>query len=266
MTTCFVIQPFDNERYDRRYDETYEPAIRDAGLEPYRVDRDPGVSIPISQIEEAIRRATVCFVEISEDNPNVWFEFGFAISEAKETVIVCDSQKRERFPFDVQHRRIIKYSTHSVSDFKTLQNQITDSLRAAATRAGNLKALEQSSPIRPKEGLSEQEVALLANIASETDSESGVGHFRLKENMDVLGYTSIATNLACRKLLRKDLIEQFTDSDWNGNEYPAYRVASRGWDWLLENEERLVLKKSPKKNPSASSPKKSDEMDDEIPF
>lgn len=262
MTTCFVIQPFDNAQYDRRFDETYGPAIHAAGLEPYRVDRDPAASIPISQIEEGIRHATVCFVEISEDNPNVWFEFGFAISESKETVIVCDSQKRDRFPFDIQHRRVIKYATHSVSDFGKLQTQITEALVAATARADNLRALEASSPIQPKEGLSEHEIALLANIASESDGDSGVSNWRLTQNMDVIGYTAIATQLGCRKLLRKDLVEAYADHDFNGDDFTAYKVTSNGWDWLLANEDRLVLKK-PRRS---SKPVKRDDMDDEIPF
>ena len=40
MFRCFVIQPFDGgQRYDKRYEDVFEPAIRDAGLEPYRMDR-----------------------------------------------------------------------------------------------------------------------------------------------------------------------------------------------------------------------------------
>ena len=55
MPSCFVIQPFDaGQRYDKRYHDVFEPAIRDAGFEPYRVDHDPGVSVPIVDIEKGI--------------------------------------------------------------------------------------------------------------------------------------------------------------------------------------------------------------------
>jgi len=43
MATCFVMQPFDGSIFDRRYDEIFAPAIRDAELDPYRVDQDPKV-------------------------------------------------------------------------------------------------------------------------------------------------------------------------------------------------------------------------------
>jgi hypothetical protein len=50
MDTCFVIQPFDKDKFDQRYTDVFEPAIKAAGLEPYRVDRDPTVTIPIERI------------------------------------------------------------------------------------------------------------------------------------------------------------------------------------------------------------------------
>jgi hypothetical protein len=49
------MQPFDGDEFDKRYDEIYRPAITEAGFEPYRVDRDPGASIPIANIESGIR-------------------------------------------------------------------------------------------------------------------------------------------------------------------------------------------------------------------
>ena len=54
MQTCFVIQPFDGGRFDKRYDDVYAPAIRDAGLEPYRADRDVKAEVLIDAIEEGI--------------------------------------------------------------------------------------------------------------------------------------------------------------------------------------------------------------------
>jgi len=35
------MQPFDGGDFDSRYEDVIAAAIREAGLEPYRVDRDP---------------------------------------------------------------------------------------------------------------------------------------------------------------------------------------------------------------------------------
>jgi hypothetical protein len=50
---CFVIQPFDSGKFDKRFEDVYRPAIEAAGLDAYRVDLDPGVDVPIDAIKEA---------------------------------------------------------------------------------------------------------------------------------------------------------------------------------------------------------------------
>src|SRR5688500_17614708 len=109
MPRCFVIQPFDLGKFDKRYNDICRPAIEAAGLEPYRVDQDPATSIPIEDIEAGIRGAAICFADITLDNPNVWFELGFAIAERKPIVLVCSDERHTRFPFDIQHRTVTRY-------------------------------------------------------------------------------------------------------------------------------------------------------------
>ena len=122
MNTCFVMQPFDQGVFDQRYEDVIKPAIRNAGLEAYRVDQDPKVSIPIKEIENGIREATICLAEITDDNPNVWFELGYAIACRKQVVLICSEERSSKFPFDVQHRTIIKYQTGSRQVLDKLQN------------------------------------------------------------------------------------------------------------------------------------------------
>lgn len=119
------MQPFDRGVFDKRYDDVYAPAIEKAGLEPYRVDRDPSVNIPIEEIESGIKGSEICLAEITTDNPNVWFELGFAIAVPREVVLICSEERKTNFPFDVQHRNIIKYKTESPQDFDILQTDIT---------------------------------------------------------------------------------------------------------------------------------------------
>src|SRR5258708_4473933 len=136
MSTCFVIQPFDQGPFDKRFDDVFEPAIAEAGLDAYRVDRDPAVSIPIEDIEAGIRNAEVCLAEITTDNPNVWFELGFAIASQRDVVLVCSSERKSRFPFDIQHRSIIRYETESSSNFQPLKDRIPKRLPPIFTKEG----------------------------------------------------------------------------------------------------------------------------------
>ena len=55
--TCFVIQPFDRGKFDKRYEDAFEPALAQAGFTAYRVDEDPSTDILIAAIEDGIREA-----------------------------------------------------------------------------------------------------------------------------------------------------------------------------------------------------------------
>ena len=56
MEKCFVIQPFDNDKFDKRFVDIFEPAIIKAEFEAYRIDKDLSVRIPIDDIEKEIDR------------------------------------------------------------------------------------------------------------------------------------------------------------------------------------------------------------------
>jgi len=116
--TCFVIQLFDGGMYDRRYKETIRPALIKADVDPQRADEILGLNPVIDKIETAIESASICIAEVSEDNPNVWLELGYALALDRPTVILCDKSKRQKLPFDIQHRPIIFYRTDSRSGYE----------------------------------------------------------------------------------------------------------------------------------------------------
>jgi hypothetical protein len=155
MPTCFVIQPFDKGgSYDKRYRGVLVPAIIDAGLEPYRVDEDPTTTILIDDIEKGIREAEVCLADITTNNPNIWYEVGFALANGKAVVMICFDPRPEPFPFDIRHRHIIPYTLHSPSDFENLRSEIVTRLKAQAKKAEKLQTVAAMSEIQNTAGLS----------------------------------------------------------------------------------------------------------------
>jgi nucleoside 2-deoxyribosyltransferase len=245
MGKCFVIQPFDGGEFDKRYDEVFAPAIKNADLEPYRVDRDPAVSIPIVDIERGIQNSDICLAEITTDNPNVWFELGFAIAAQREVVLVCSKKRESRFPFDVQHRNIILYSTASPSDFSTLGNAITERLKALVTKERQIAKFASSSSIADTEGLSPHEmVALITVTQNQFSPQDSVSVHQIREDMNKAGFTDIAASLSLRGLLRKKMISDDMESDINGNSWSVYRITEKGENWLFHNEGKLILRRS----------------------
>lgn len=243
MPTCFVIQPFDQGKYDKLYDDVFQTAIQEAGLEPYRVDRDPAVAVPIEDIEQRIRDADICFAEISEDNPNVWYELGFAVASRKPVVLACSDKRTTHFPFDVQHRQIIRYTSESPRDFEQLKAEISERLRALYEKGMRLAQISQLSPVAPTHGLSQHEVVALISTAEHQDSpEDALGTYAIREGMRRAGFTDIATTLALRGLKAKELVDYISDTDINGNEFFLYHVTEPGMAWLDTNQDRLLLR------------------------
>lgn len=244
MPTCFVIQPFDGGPFDKRYEDIFVPAIETAGLDPYRVDRDPSVTIPIDEIENGIRKADACLADISLPNPNVWFELGFAIAAGKPVVLVCAHQPGHRFPFDIQHRSVIAYQTESARDFAELQSKISARLQAVMNKEDRLEQLAETKVVADVGGLNQFEIVALVTVAENAEGPTGhVSNWSIRHDMERAGYTKLAATLSLTTLLRKNMLLSGRETDQDGNEFATYRVSDAGLQWLLDNQERLVLTK-----------------------
>lgn len=237
---CFVIQPFDNGKFDKRYEDVFKPAIIAAGLEPYRVDGDDLAIIPIETIEEKINAATICLADITLNNPNVWYEVGYAIAKKKTTVLICSDERSDKYPFDIRQRNILNYKTESQSDFTILKNKLT-------SRIKKLSSSNIIAPIEPInkevdniEGLSYQEVSLIASILATQDTPNEyISVWSVKEQMKKSGLNELAFNISVRKLLYKKFVELSKEYDYNGNEYNALIITEQGNDWILKNEDKF---------------------------
>jgi len=253
---CFVIQPFHNP-FNKRYEDVFKHAIANAGLKPYRVDKDPAVNIPIKDIEAGIQNASVCFADITTDNPNVWFELGYALAMGKDVCLVCSKDRKEKYPFDVQHRSIIDYSAESPSDFEELKSKITEKLVALLKAEKSFSALSTlETGIKTGDEIQPHEQAILISIMKDFYDDDGKSGYLLKEDLAKAGFNELATSLAIVSLLKKQMICRGTGADYNGNEYRVYNLTEIGMSWINKNQNRFDFKHKPQKPIS----------DDDIPF
>ncbi len=242
MSTCFVMQPFDGDVYDKRYEDVFAPGIRGANLEPYRVDRDPGVSVPIDDIESGIRNAEICFAEITTGNPNVWFELGFAIAASKDVALVCSEERKSHFPFDVQHRSIIKYRTGAPQDLAELQKKITERMIALLKKQEEISRASNISPMRDTEGLSQHEVVALVTVMQNQFISNGiVDAVTVRNDMNKAGFTDIAVSLAMKVLRSKGMVAERDFEGYRG----GFMVIEPGEEWLMNNQNLLVMRQEP---------------------
>jgi hypothetical protein len=242
MNRCFVMQPFDGGTFDKRYESVFCPAITDAGLEPYRVDRDPSVSVPIQDIEAGIRDAEICLADITTDNPNVWFELGFALAIPREVVLVCSDERKTKYPFDVQHRTIIKYATGAPQDFVELQGKITKRVLAVPKKNEEVERVTNISVVKDTEGLNQHEVVALVTVMQNSFvSNDYVSGYIIRKDMRNAGFTDIAVGIALKTLIKKEMVESDLFNDENGDPYLVYRTTPKGDQWIIDNQSMLEL-------------------------
>lgn len=260
MPTCFVIQPFDSGKFDKRFDDVYKPAIEAAVLDAYRVDRDPKVEIAIEAIEEGIRNSAICLADVTTDNPNVWYELGYAFAAGSPVVMTCSEERIGRkYPFDIQHRVVVNYKSEAPRDFDELKNAITSKLKALLDKSATLRQLAESEQVAATHGLTPHEIIVLAVLAGDTGLPgASASVWSLKTDVERAGLTSVGFALAFRRLLAKRLVESFQEDNDHGEDYAAARVTDDGWQWIAQNESLFVLKKT--------LPSKFDDMPDDIPF
>jgi len=264
MPRCFVIQPFDGGKFDKRYVQTFKPAIEAAGLEAYRTDRDYSVDVPIEAIEEGIKSAAICLADITTNNPNVWYELGFASASGRPVVMICSDERAEdKFPFDIQHRSILRYQTQAQGDFAELQSGITERLTALLAKGETLRQMAEEQQIAPVSGLSQPELTVLAVMAGSVVPPRGtMSFYDIKTDAEKAGLNAVAVNFGIMRLKIKGFIEPVTEQDRNDYDYTAFALTDSGWGWMEQHEAHFVLRVRPKENDFATG----EISDDDIPF
>ena len=266
---CFVIQPFDDGGdYDRRYTETFQPAIADAGFEAYRIDKDPGVDVLIEEIERGISDSIACLADISTNNPNVWYELGYAMSHGRIVVLICSDERTNGYPFDVRHRKIIRYSTKSMGGYVKLRGEIATHLRKRFQKMQDMDALPFPTSISQSHGLEQYEVAALVTVAEEVDRTLWANRFH--EDMQMAGFTRIAASLSRQSLVQKGMLEENEPEETGSFSDTALRVTAAGMKVLFSLVEsgELTLRSerpSPEEQRQGNQPLLT-EPDDDLPF
>lgn len=126
LDTCFVMMPFGGW-FDRYYQEVYVPAIKEAGLEPVRADELFSTGSVMEQIWEQITKAKVLLADLTDKNPNVFYELGLAHAAIKP--VVFTAARIDDVPFDLRHLRVIVYEVREPEWAPKLRKFITEYLR-----------------------------------------------------------------------------------------------------------------------------------------
>lgn len=128
---CFVIMPF---KPHRQFDKVYSrirSAVRAVGMKCVRSDGVFDSRAIILDIWENIRKSRVCIADISDRNPNVFYELGMGHALPKRTVLISRELKNDEKPvFDVNYVRCIFYK-NTTPGLRRLERTLVRTLRTA---------------------------------------------------------------------------------------------------------------------------------------
>jgi tetratricopeptide (TPR) repeat protein len=132
---AFVAMPFgqkENIDFNKVYSEYIKPALTSAGFEVFRADEEQQAGNIRTDMFQELLLADLVVVDLSIDNPNVWYELGVRHGLRSRGVIQIQC-KRDYLPFDVYVDRTLRYHIKDgVPDPTTLEAD-TKALSAFAT-------------------------------------------------------------------------------------------------------------------------------------
>jgi hypothetical protein len=120
---AFIAMPF-SDPYDDVYRDAIKPLVEAIGYEPIRVDEISQPGIILNDIWGQLTEASVVIAEVTEPNPNVYYEIGVAHALDKPTVLLA--QRGTKLPFDLGPHRCIFYD-NTISG----RGRLLDALRAS---------------------------------------------------------------------------------------------------------------------------------------
>lgn len=130
---AFVLMPFDSS-----FDDVYRMGIKETaaslGIRAERVDEQIFQEGILDRIYRQIDLADVIVADMSGQNPNVFYEVGYA--HAKDKLCILLTNNTDDIPFDLKHHRHIVYG----SSISKLREMLFDELAWAKGEIENVKS------------------------------------------------------------------------------------------------------------------------------
>lgn len=126
---AFVLMPF-----DPKFDDIYKLGIQDTaaklGIRAERLDEQIFAEGMMERLFDQIDEADIIIADMSNRNPNVFYEVGFA--HARDKLCILITSDASDIPFDLKHRRHAVYG----SSLSVLRERLTKDLEWAIGQLG----------------------------------------------------------------------------------------------------------------------------------
>ena len=137
---CFVLMPFSG-KVQNTYDDVIKPVVQRAGLRCVRAD-DFFDNRPImDDIWSSIKKARLVLADLTDRNPNVFYETGLAHAIGKEVVLL--TQELADVPFDLKHLRCLVY-TDTLRGAKALGEALEKTIATVIARTSKAHLAQEN--------------------------------------------------------------------------------------------------------------------------
>ena len=134
MKTCFVISPIGEENSDTRinadklFKHIIKPVCDACDFDPIRVDKLNDANSITQTIIEHLEKSELVIADITELNPNVFYEMGYRARTQKPLIHL--KRKGERLPFDVTTIRTLEYDLTDLDSVEEIKERLTQTIES----------------------------------------------------------------------------------------------------------------------------------------
>jgi len=122
---CFVLMPF-TDALKEIYTDVYAPTCARHDLKCWRVDEISGPGSITRDIIEGILDADIIIADLTNQNPNVFYELGIAHATGNKTIMTA--QTMAHVPFDIANYRVLVYE-HTLKGCKKLESDLDNTIK-----------------------------------------------------------------------------------------------------------------------------------------
>jgi hypothetical protein len=126
--TLFVAMPL-RDPYFELHNEVIQASAKAVDLHAYHGGEIYGPGVILKDVVDSILTCQVVAAEITEPNPNVYYELGYAHALNKPTILLVEERARKCLPFDISGYRCLFYE-NTIGGKRKIEETLTAHLRA----------------------------------------------------------------------------------------------------------------------------------------
>lgn len=206
---CFVLMPFGGWS-DTYWEDIYHVAIKETQYEPLRADDIYKPSDVMASIWENVNKADILLADLTNRNPNVFYELGLAHAQQKPVILVISSN--DEIPFDLRALRHIIYDKNDPDWGNKLIKNIQHTLASpnVETSIPQVFKMRFNEDKERMNSIRLDKRELTADIQHALSNRTSIGHLRIFAHSTSMIYNAMMEPLKnrvnvdkCEIILRK---------------------------------------------------------------